>query len=38
MGGWKGPPDARKMITECRHNYLDRRLRETQAADEQVNA
>jgi inorganic pyrophosphatase len=33
MGGWKGPPEARKMITECRNNYLDRRLREAQTAE-----
>jgi inorganic pyrophosphatase len=26
MGGWKGPPEARKMIVECRQNYLDRRI------------
>jgi inorganic pyrophosphatase len=28
MGGWKGPPEARKMIQECRASYLDRRLQE----------
>jgi inorganic pyrophosphatase len=25
MEGWQGPREARKVITECRKNYLDRR-------------
>ncbi len=28
MDGWRGPREARKIITDCRNTYLDRRLLE----------
>jgi inorganic pyrophosphatase len=34
--GWSGPREARKMITECRQAYLDKRL-QSAAAESEVN-
>lgn len=33
MDGWRGPREARKIITDCRHTYLDRRLREAKPVE-----
>ena len=38
MDGWHGPREARKVITESRNNYLDRRLQNAAAGSESADA